>query len=118
MHEDDYNLGLFGGEIPYENVFQFLTGIFKHALVITAFVIIMMLLIDNIMYNSNLANMIHPQVFGKPKKPGSFNAIKLITPPENEMRRPQFVILNNLGSLLTMEDWTLGSLDHLTLVKM
>ncbi len=46
MHEHDHNLGLFGGEIPYENLFQFLAEIFKHALVITVFVIIMMLLIE------------------------------------------------------------------------
>jgi hypothetical protein len=46
MHEHDYNLGLFGGEIHYENVIQFLAEILKHALVITAFVIIMMLLIE------------------------------------------------------------------------
>ena len=38
--------GLIGEDIHFENVFQFLTEIFEHALVITAFVIIMMLLIE------------------------------------------------------------------------
>ncbi len=46
MHDHDHNLGLFGGEIQYSNVFQFGVEIFKHALVITVFVIIMMLLIE------------------------------------------------------------------------
>jgi hypothetical protein len=38
--------GLISGEIHFENLFQFLLEIFKHALVITAFVIVMMLLIE------------------------------------------------------------------------
>ena len=46
MHDQEHNLGLFGGEIHYTNIFQFLTEIFKHALVITVFVVIMMLLIE------------------------------------------------------------------------
>lgn len=46
MQEHNHNLGLFGGEIHYINIFQFLAEIFKHALVITVFVIIMMLLIE------------------------------------------------------------------------
>jgi hypothetical protein len=46
MHDQDHNLGLFGGEIHYTNIFQFAVEIFKHALVITVFVIIMMLLIE------------------------------------------------------------------------
>ena len=46
MHEHDSHLGLFGGEIQYSNAFQFGVEIFKHALVITVFVIIMMLLIE------------------------------------------------------------------------
>ena len=46
MHDQDHNLGLFGGEIHYINTFQFGVEIFKHALVITVFVIIMMLLIE------------------------------------------------------------------------
>ncbi len=46
MQEHNHNLGLFGGEIHYINIFQFLLEIFKHALVITVFVIIMMLLIE------------------------------------------------------------------------
>ncbi len=46
MHDQDHNLGLFGGEIHYTGIFQFVVEIFKHALVITVFVIIMMLLIE------------------------------------------------------------------------
>ena len=46
MHEHEHNMGLFGGEIHYSNAFQFGAEIFKHALVITVFVIIMMLLIE------------------------------------------------------------------------
>jgi hypothetical protein len=46
MHDQDHNLGLFGGEIHYTNLFQFGVEIFKHALIITVFVIIMMLLIE------------------------------------------------------------------------
>ncbi len=46
MHDQDHNLGLFGGEIHYTNIFQFGVDIFKHALAITVFVIIMMLLIE------------------------------------------------------------------------
>jgi hypothetical protein len=46
MHEQDHNLGLFGGEIHYTGIFPFVVEIFKHALVITVFVIIMMLLIE------------------------------------------------------------------------
>jgi hypothetical protein len=46
MHEHDHDLGLFGGEIHYANAFQFGVEIFKHALIITVFVIIMMLLIE------------------------------------------------------------------------
>jgi hypothetical protein len=38
--------GLIGGDIHFENIFQFLTEIFQQALIITAFVIIMMLLIE------------------------------------------------------------------------
>ncbi len=40
--------GLIGGNIGYENPMQFLVDILQHALVITAFVIIMMLLIEYI----------------------------------------------------------------------
>jgi hypothetical protein len=46
MHDHDHNLGFFGGEIHYSNAFQFGVDIFKHALIITVFVIIMMLLIE------------------------------------------------------------------------
>jgi hypothetical protein len=46
MHDHDHNLGFFGSEIHYTNAFQFGVEIFKHALVITVFVIIMMLLIE------------------------------------------------------------------------
>ncbi len=46
MKDQDHNLGLFGGEIHFDNAFQFGVEIFKHALVITVFVIIMMLLIE------------------------------------------------------------------------
>ncbi len=46
MHDQNHNLDLFGGEIHYVNAYQFLVEIFKHALVITVFVIIMMLLIE------------------------------------------------------------------------
>jgi hypothetical protein len=46
MHDQNHHLGLFGGEIHYVNVYQFGVEIFKHALVITVFVIIMMLLIE------------------------------------------------------------------------
>jgi hypothetical protein len=46
MHDQYHNLDLFGGEIHYTGIFQFLVEIFKHALVITVFVIIMMLLIE------------------------------------------------------------------------
>jgi hypothetical protein len=38
--------GLIGEDIHFENVFQFLSEIFQHALIITTFVIIMMLLIE------------------------------------------------------------------------
>ena len=38
--------GLISGDIHFENVFQFLVEILRHALVITAFVIVMMLLIE------------------------------------------------------------------------
>jgi hypothetical protein len=46
MHDQNHNLGLFGGEIHYVNAYQFGVEIFKHALLITVFVIIMMLLIE------------------------------------------------------------------------
>lgn len=48
MHEHEHtnHPGLIGGDIHFENIFQFLTEIFQHALIITAFVIIMMLLIE------------------------------------------------------------------------
>lgn len=38
--------GLIGGDIHFENVFQFLVEILQHALVITAFVVVMLLLIE------------------------------------------------------------------------
>ncbi len=41
-----HDLGFLGGEIHFENLFQFLVDIFKHSLIITAFVLIMMLLIE------------------------------------------------------------------------
>jgi hypothetical protein len=46
MHDQDHNLGFFGSEIHFVNAYQFGVEIFKHALVITAFVIIMMLLME------------------------------------------------------------------------
>lgn len=45
-HGHRYEGGLIGGDIHFENVFQFLAEILQHALIITAFVIIMMLLIE------------------------------------------------------------------------
>jgi len=50
MHENGHTdlLGLIGGDIHFENIFQFIVEIFQHALIITAFVIIMMLLIEYI----------------------------------------------------------------------
>jgi hypothetical protein len=46
MHDQNNDLGLFGGEIHYANAYQFGVEILKHALIITVFVIIMMLLIE------------------------------------------------------------------------
>ncbi|MFC2114965.1 putative manganese transporter [Bacteroidota bacterium] len=48
MHDHGHTnfLGLIGGEIHFENIFQFLVEILQHTLIITAFVIIMMLLIE------------------------------------------------------------------------
>jgi hypothetical protein len=46
MHELGNSDGLIGKEIHFENIFQFLADIFKHASVITIFVMIMMLLIE------------------------------------------------------------------------
>ncbi len=48
MHEHgaEEHGGLIGGDIHFENIFQFLVEIFQHALIITTFVIIMMLLIE------------------------------------------------------------------------
>ncbi len=48
MHEHGHtnHLGIIGGDIHFENIFQFLVEIFQHALIITAFVIIMMMLIE------------------------------------------------------------------------
>jgi hypothetical protein len=48
MHDHEHSGfgGLIAGEIHFENVFQFLVEIFQHALIITAFVITMMLLIE------------------------------------------------------------------------
>ena len=46
MHDHSHSNGLIAGDIHFENVFQFLADIFKHALVITVFVMIMMLLIE------------------------------------------------------------------------
>ena len=50
MHEHEIiergHTGLIGGDIHFENIFQFLLEIFQHALIITVFVIIMMLLIE------------------------------------------------------------------------
>ena len=46
MHEHEFNTGLIAGEIHFENVFQFGVDIFKHAIVISVFVMIMMLLIE------------------------------------------------------------------------
>ena len=46
MHEHGNIEGLIGKEIHFENIFQFLADIFKHASVITIFVMIMMLLIE------------------------------------------------------------------------
>ncbi len=44
MHE--HGTGLIGEEIHFENVFQFGMDLFKHAMIITVFVMIMMLLIE------------------------------------------------------------------------
>jgi hypothetical protein len=47
MHEKNYlSGGLLGEDIHFEDLFQFLAEIFKHALVITLFVMVMMLLIE------------------------------------------------------------------------
>ncbi|MCK4749616.1 MAG: hypothetical protein KAT15_21325, partial [Bacteroidales bacterium] len=47
MHDHGYiRGGLLTGEIHFENLFQFLVDILQHALIITAFVIIMMLMIE------------------------------------------------------------------------
>jgi len=50
MNEHDHtgNIGLIGGDIHFDNIFQFLVDIFQHALLITAFVIVMMLMIEYI----------------------------------------------------------------------
>ncbi len=45
-HEEDSYGAIIGRDIHFENVFQFSAEIFEHALIITAFVIIMMLLIE------------------------------------------------------------------------
>lgn len=46
MHEHGQMNGLLGEDIHFENILQFIAEIFKHALVITIFVMIMMLLIE------------------------------------------------------------------------
>jgi hypothetical protein len=47
MHDHDPGqTGLLVGDIHFENIFQFLAEILQHALIITAFVIIMMLMIE------------------------------------------------------------------------
>ena len=46
MHDHNRGIGLIEGDIHFENVFQFGVDIFKHAIVITVFVMIMMLLIE------------------------------------------------------------------------
>ena len=48
MHEhgEMEHSGLIGGDIHFENIFQFVMEILQHALIITVFVIIMMLLIE------------------------------------------------------------------------
>ena len=46
MHDHDDSIGLIAGDIHFENVFQFGVDILKHAMVITVFVMIMMLLIE------------------------------------------------------------------------
>ena len=46
MHKYEHDTGLIAGEIHFENVFQFGVDIFKHAMVICVFVMIMMLLIE------------------------------------------------------------------------
>ena len=46
MHDQDHNTGLFLGDIHFETLFQFLMEIFKHAIMITAFVMVMMLLVE------------------------------------------------------------------------
>ena len=46
MDEHSQMNGLLGGDIHFDNILQFLSEIFKHALIITLFVMIMMLLIE------------------------------------------------------------------------
>jgi hypothetical protein len=48
MHEHGHtgHGGLIGGDIHFENIFQYILEIFQHAAIITVFVIIMMLLIE------------------------------------------------------------------------
>ena len=53
MHDHGSDTGLIGGEIHFENVFQFGVDIFKHALIITVFVMIMMLLIEYLSVQNN-----------------------------------------------------------------
>ncbi len=48
MHQEKHINGLIGGEIHFDNFFQFILDIFKHAVIITVFVLIMMLLIEYI----------------------------------------------------------------------
>jgi hypothetical protein len=46
MDEHNQLNGILGGDIHFDNILQFLSEIFKHALIITLFVMIMMLLIE------------------------------------------------------------------------
>jgi len=46
MHNQNHTHDLFLGDIHFESLFQFLMEIFKHAILITAFVMVMMLLVE------------------------------------------------------------------------
>jgi len=46
MQDHDHYTSIIGEEIHFENLFQFLADIFKHTMIITLFVMIMMLLIE------------------------------------------------------------------------
>jgi hypothetical protein len=46
MHDHGHTSDLFLGDIHFESLFQFLMDIFRHAILITAFVMVMMLLVE------------------------------------------------------------------------